>query len=71
MRDRLREADFEKIADLLHETLDLCKATQAKHGKLLKDFNKCAPVSWRCSPYVCWSCWPDFICSKPHTAHGS
>ena len=39
---RLKEADFEKIADFLHETLELCKATQEKHGKLLKDFNKCA-----------------------------
>ena len=39
---RLKEADFEKIADFLHETLELCKRTQEKHGKLLKDFNKCA-----------------------------
>ena len=37
---RLKEADFEKIADFLHETLELCKRTQEKHGKLLKDFNK-------------------------------
>ncbi len=42
---RLKQADFEKIADFLHETLELCKRTQEKHGKLLKDFNKCVTAS--------------------------
>lgn len=36
----LKEADFEKIADFLHEALELCKATQEKHGKKLVDFNR-------------------------------
>jgi glycine hydroxymethyltransferase len=40
----LREADFEKIADLLHEVLLVCKDLQATHGKLLKDFTRCAAV---------------------------
>lgn len=36
----LKEADFEKIADFLHQVLEVCKDTQAKHGKLLKDFTR-------------------------------
>lgn len=36
----LKEADFEKIADLLHIVLQVCKDTQQKHGKLLKDFTR-------------------------------
>ena len=36
----LKEQDFEKIADMLHEVLGVCKRIQEKHGKLLKDFNK-------------------------------
>eukprot|EP00884_Botryococcus_braunii_P011887 jgi/Botrbrau1/2069/Bobra.0047s0034.1 len=35
----LKEADFETIAGLLHSVLEVCKDLQAKHGKLLKDFN--------------------------------
>ena len=38
----LKEADFEAIADFLHEALQLCKATQDRVGKKLVDFNKCA-----------------------------
>ena len=37
------EADFERIADFLHEGLELAKSVQAKSGKLLKDFNRCVP----------------------------
>ena len=41
----LKEADFEKIAEFLHQVLEVCKETQQKHGKLLKEFTKCAPSS--------------------------
>lgn len=34
----LKEADFEKIADFLHEVLEECKRIQSTSGKLLKDF---------------------------------
>eukprot|EP00195_Chlamydomonas_chlamydogama_P007745 CAMPEP_0202889496 /NCGR_PEP_ID=MMETSP1392-20130828/47_1 /ASSEMBLY_ACC=CAM_ASM_000868 /TAXON_ID=225041 /ORGANISM="Chlamydomonas chlamydogama, Strain SAG 11-48b" /LENGTH=487 /DNA_ID=CAMNT_0049572835 /DNA_START=148 /DNA_END=1611 /DNA_ORIENTATION=+ len=34
----LHEADFEKVAEFLHEALELCKEVQASSGKLLKDF---------------------------------
>lgn len=36
----LKEQDFEQIANMLHDVLEVCKRIQAKHGKLLKDFNK-------------------------------
>lgn len=36
----LKEADFEQIAEFLHEAMEMCKDIQNKHGKLLKDFNK-------------------------------
>ena len=36
----LKEADFEQIAEFLHEAMELCKDLQNKHGRLLKDFNK-------------------------------
>ncbi len=36
----LKEADFAKIADFLHEVLEECKAVQKSHGKLLKDFTR-------------------------------
>jgi hypothetical protein len=36
------EKDFEKIAEFLHEALELAKSVQSSSGKLLKDFNKCA-----------------------------
>jgi glycine hydroxymethyltransferase len=36
----LKEADFEKVADLMTEVLDLCKEVQDSHGKLLKDWVK-------------------------------
>lgn len=39
----LKEADFEVIADFLHEVLEVCKDLQSKHGKMLKDFNKYGP----------------------------
>ena len=39
IRDVPLSADFTKIADLLHEVLEECKAVQGAHGKLLKDFN--------------------------------
>jgi glycine hydroxymethyltransferase len=39
----LKEADFEKVAEFLHEVLQLCKDVQAKNGKMLKDFNRCGP----------------------------
>ena len=35
----LKEADFEKIADFLHEALLICKDVQASSGRLLKQFN--------------------------------
>lgn len=35
----LVEADFVKVAALLHEVLELCKEVQASHGRALKDFN--------------------------------
>lgn len=38
------EKDFEQVADFLHEALELAKSVQAQHGKLLKDFNRCAPL---------------------------
>lgn len=38
----LKEADFEKVAEFLHQVLEVCKSVQNKHGKLLKDFTKCA-----------------------------
>jgi glycine hydroxymethyltransferase len=34
----LTEADFQQIADLLHEALEICQEVQAAKGKLLKDF---------------------------------
>jgi len=36
----LKEADFDKVADLMVEVLDLCKEVQDSHGKLLKDWVK-------------------------------
>jgi glycine hydroxymethyltransferase len=42
----LKESDFETIAELLHNVLEVCKDLQAKHGKLLKDFNMYAFPSW-------------------------
>lgn len=36
----LKEADFEQIAEFLHEAMELCKDLQNTHGRLLKDFNK-------------------------------
>lgn len=36
------EKDFCSIADFLHEALQLAKSIQSTHGRLLKDFNKCA-----------------------------
>ena len=41
----LKEQDFETIADLLHEVVELCKRVQKSSGKLLKDFNKCGPTT--------------------------
>jgi len=38
------EKDFEQVADFLHEALELAKSVQTQHGKLLKDFNRCAPL---------------------------
>ena len=35
----LKEADFEAVADMLHEALLLCKDVQASTGKMLKAFN--------------------------------
>jgi glycine hydroxymethyltransferase len=35
----LKEADFEKIADFLHEAVLICKDVQASSGRLLKQFN--------------------------------
>ena len=56
----LKEQDFEHIADLLHEVVELCKTVQKSSGKLLKDFNKCgppAPAAWMVE--CCWkSFWP-------------
>ncbi len=37
----LVEADFEKIADFLHELVQLCLDIQSKTGKLYKEFEKC------------------------------
>ena len=34
----LKEADFEEIAEFLHQVLEECKRVQATSGKLLKDF---------------------------------
>lgn len=36
------EKDFEQVADFLHDALELAKSVQTQHGKLLKDFNRCA-----------------------------
>jgi len=36
----LKEQDFEKIADLLHEVSQVCLTVQATSGKMLKDFAK-------------------------------
>ena len=36
----LKEEDFEYIADLLHEVVEICKSVQKSSGKLLKDFTK-------------------------------
>jgi glycine hydroxymethyltransferase len=36
----LKEADFEQIADLLHEVVGICKDVQASAGRMLKDFNR-------------------------------
>ena len=36
----LKEADFEAIADMLHDVLTICKDVQASSGRLLKDFNR-------------------------------
>ena len=36
----LKEADFEAIADFLHEVLLVCKDVQGSAGRLLKDFNR-------------------------------
>ena len=41
----LVEADFAKIADFLHELVQLCLDVQAKTGKLYKEFEKCATSS--------------------------
>lgn len=43
----LKEADFEQIAEFLHEAMELCKDLQNKHGRLLKDFNKALDVDPR------------------------
>lgn len=37
----LKEADFETVADFLHEVLQISKGVQASSGKLLKDFTRC------------------------------
>lgn len=42
----LREADFEQVAEFLHEAMELCKDLQNKHGRLLKDFNKWVSLAW-------------------------
>ena len=34
--------DFETIADLLHDVVEVCKTVQKTSGKLLKDFVRCA-----------------------------
>jgi glycine hydroxymethyltransferase len=34
----LKEPEFEKIADVLHRTVEICKAVQAESGKKLVDF---------------------------------
>ncbi|GLJ29523.1 hypothetical protein SUGI_0581920 [Cryptomeria japonica] len=36
----LKEADFEKIAEFLHQAINITLSVQKEHGKLLKDFNK-------------------------------
>lgn len=58
----LKEADFEVIADFLHEVLEVCKDLQLKHGKMLKDFNKYVPPKPRIHPLscVCLAC-PPFL----------
>ena len=55
----LVEADFGKIADFLHELVQLCLDVQAKTGKLYKEFEKCAlnsrlPLSCDRRPYAYW-----------------
>lgn len=40
----LKESDFEEIAGLLHNVLEVCKSVQAKSGKLLKEFNRYLPA---------------------------
>ena len=37
----LKEADFERIAELLHQVVVLCKEVQAGSGKMLKAFERC------------------------------
>ncbi|GLJ13022.1 hypothetical protein SUGI_0203500 [Cryptomeria japonica] len=36
----LKEADFEKIAEFLHQAINITLSIQKEYGKLLKDFNK-------------------------------
>ncbi|GLJ27916.1 hypothetical protein SUGI_0548280 [Cryptomeria japonica] len=36
----LKETDFEKIAEFLHQAINITLSVQKEHGKLLKDFNK-------------------------------
>ncbi|GLJ17556.1 hypothetical protein SUGI_0305340 [Cryptomeria japonica] len=36
----LKEADFEKIAEFLHQAINITLSVQKEHRKLLKDFNK-------------------------------
>lgn len=39
----LKEADFEKIAEFLHQAINITLSIQKDYGKLLKDFNKGLP----------------------------
>ena len=40
----LKEADFERVAELLHQVVVLCKEVQAGSGKMLKAFERCVGV---------------------------
>lgn len=58
----LKEADFEQIAEFLHEAMELCKDLQNKHGRLLKDFNKCAHPPVCIAPCIAHRQTVDSIC---------
>lgn len=64
----LKEQDFERVAELLHQVVLLCKEVQGSSGKMLKAFNRYeGAVGW---VSVCTSSTNDLCAPPPNLGGG-